>query len=180
MKNRPRRASWIYASLSILLSAGCGEVEPGSAGSPPGTVGAQLPPASWAAPAPGIKRIMTRLAKGPTSLTPVLGGELKAEQPPWETIQAQTKEYASLAAEMAKYDPPKGSKDSWARLTGEYAGSAVALDKAAIARDKAAALAAHDELARSCMACHREHRNMGPGGGMGGPPGGPGGGPPPR
>ena len=51
-------------------------------------------------------------------------------------------------------------------------------------QDKVATIAAHSQLNTSCMACHRQHRQMGPGGrGPGGPPpGGPGpgrGGPPP-
>jgi hypothetical protein len=116
---------------------------------------------------------MTKLAKGPNSLTDVLGKELKQDQPPWVTIQGQTKEYALLAAELSTHNPPKGSKESWATSTTAYAGSATDLDKAAQAKDKDAALAAHGKLANSCMACHREHR-MGPG--MGGPRGG---GPPP-
>ena len=43
---------------------------------------------------------MVTLAKGPNSLTPVLGKELNEGQPAWETIQGQAKEYARLAAEM--------------------------------------------------------------------------------
>jgi hypothetical protein len=125
----------------------------------------------------GIKPIMVRLARGPNSLTPVLGRELKESEPPWETIQVQAGEYARLAAEMAKYTPPKGSAESWARLASEYAGSASALDKAAQAKDKAAAVAAHGQLTASCKACHQEHRKKGPG--MGGPPEGFPGGPPP-
>jgi hypothetical protein len=133
------------------------------------------------------KKIMVRLARGPNSLTPVLGKELKASEPPWETIQGQAGEYARLAADLAKHTPPKGSAESWARLTSEFAGSASELDKVAQAKDKEAALAAYGQLTNSCKACHREHRKMGPG--MGGPsegfpggspPGSPGGGPPPR
>jgi hypothetical protein len=126
-----------------------------------------------------IKEIMARLTRGPQSLTPLLATELKTEPPPWETIQSQTKEFARLAASMSGYDPPKGSKESWAKLTGSYAESAAALERAAQARDREAALAAHKSLAGSCMVCHREHRGMGPGMGM--PPGGfgpPGKGPP--
>jgi hypothetical protein len=145
---------------------------------------------SNASPAPGgpeqggrpgrsseIRQIMGKLAKGPTSLTPVIGGELKQDPPPWETIQGQAKEYAVLASELGKHDPPKGSKESWAKLTSDYAGSAGDLDKAAQQMDKAAALVAHDQLSNACNACHREHRAMGPG--MGGPPGGFPGGPRP-
>lgn len=126
---------------------------------------------------PGIRQIMGKLAKGPNSLTPVLGKELKEAEPPWETIQGQAKEYARLAADLATFDPPKGSKESWAKLTADYAGSAADLDKAAQVKDKDATLAAHTQLANSCTSCHREHRKMGPRGG--GPPGGFRGGPPP-
>ncbi len=118
-----------------------------------------------------IGEIMTKLGKGPQSLTETLGRELKAEPPPWDTIAPQAKEYAQLTASLSKYDPPKGSKESWTKQTASFAESAAALDRAADAKDKDAALAAHVALTKSCMACHREHR-MGPGGmkGRGGPP----------
>jgi hypothetical protein len=116
-----------------------------------------------------IRTIMTRLnGRGPNALQTLIGSELKAEQPAWETIQPQTKEYAQLAADLAKHDPPKGSKESWAKFTAEYAGFATELDKAAQAKDKTKATEAHEDLASSCNACHRQHRG-GPGGMMGGP-----------
>ena len=132
-----------------------------------------------------IKTIMRKVA-GPNSFTPQLGTSLKADAPDWTTIQAQTKEYATLAKELGTLDPPRGTKESWKTLTEQFAASAEELDKAAQAKDKAAAVAARDTLAGSCKACHSEHQNqrrgMGgpPGGGFGGPPGGgrPGGGPP--
>jgi hypothetical protein len=141
-----------------------------------------------------IRTIMTKLnGRGPNALQTLIGSELKVEQPAWDTIQPQTKEYAQLAADLAKHDPPKGSKESWAKFAAEYAGFATELDKAAQAKDKAKATEAHEDIASSCNACHRQHRG-GPGGmmggpgiggrpgfgrpGGGGPPGGPGGPPP--
>jgi Cytochrome C' len=125
---------------------------------------------------------MFKLSRGPNSLTPLLKSELAQNPPPWETIQPQTKEYAELTAELSKYDPPKGTKESWKELTLAYAESAQEMNKAALAKDARAALSAHADLENSCNSCHREHRRMGgPRGGMGGPPGGPGfGGPPGR
>jgi hypothetical protein len=129
---------------------------------------------------------MRTLTKGQNSLTEVLGRELNEPQPPWETIQGQTKEFVKHANEMANHAPPKGTKESWAELTSAFSTDAAELDKAAQAKDKTAALAAHTDIKNSCMACHRQHRMMGPG--MGGPRGGgpggrqgfgpPGGGPP--
>jgi hypothetical protein len=174
------RHSWMVAiSLSVLpYAGGCGggeqqELVTGSEdaqkalpGGPPGRPGAA------AKSSPELKAIMVKLAKGPNSLTPVIGKALKVDAPAWETIQGQTKEYAQLAVDMAKYDPPKGSKESWIKLTSEYASAAVDLDKAAQAKDKDDATTAHGILANSCNGCHRAHRMMGPGGGMMGGPGG--------
>jgi hypothetical protein len=136
------------------------------------------PPGGSRKASPEIKELMGKLTKGPTSLTSMIGKELETDPPAWETIQPQTKDYAKLAADLGKYDPAKGSKESWAKLTTAYADSATVLDMAAQAKDTNAARAAHKLILNSCMECHREHRG-GPGGGPGGPggfgPGGPGG-----
>ena len=169
---------------ALPLIAGCGEG--GSDGSGPTLSGGPPPPAGGPGGGgpgfPEIKRIMSKLAKGPNSLTPVLGKELKEEPPPWETIQGQAKDYAEEAANLGKHDPPKGAKESWRTLTAAFAESAADLDQAAKAKDKSAATQAHDELRQSCNACHRQHRGGGPGRGGPppgfGPPGGPGGPPP--
>ncbi len=150
--------------------------DPGPGGPPPGPGGG--PPGKGAS-SPEIRAIMVKLNKGPSALGTVIGEALKAEKPAWDTIQPQTKEYAKLAGDIAKHEPAKGSKESWSKLAAEYAGLATELDKAAQAKDKAAASAAQDGLGGSCNACHRQHRG-GPGGGMGRGMGGPGmGGPPP-
>jgi len=173
---------------ALLLGAfGCGDDPPagppgpGAAGERPGP-GPSAPGAVDARPlgaSPTIKQIMGKLTKGPNSLTPVIGKELEADPPAWETIGPQTQEYARLAAAMSKNDPPRGSKESWAKLATAFATTAEALNKAAQAKDRNAALEAHGVITGSCMECHREHRRGGPGGGgpgmggpgMGGPPG---------
>lgn len=126
---------------------------------------------------PTIRQIMGKLTKGPNSLTPVIGKELEADAPDWNTIQPQTDDYARLAAALAQNKPRKGSPESWATLSAAFGESANALNKAAKAKNRDAALEAHNEITGSCMGCHRQHRTMGPGmGKMGGPP--PGGLPP--
>ena len=157
MPNRPCLAF----SLSALLAlAGCGDAPEGGPPSAP----LDGPPTS-------IRQVMGRLAKGPGSLTPILGDELKLDPPAWDLIDEQSHEFVALAAAMAGMKPPKGSAESWAAQTKLYAEMAAELDNAAHAHDKAAALAAHGRLKGSCMACHAEHkgsRGMGPG--PGGPP----------
>jgi hypothetical protein len=179
MRERLRRRL-VFTSLLVLLIgvAACNknkssdQASQGSgnaAGSPPGMTGG---PGGGPGGSHGpIGEIMAKLTKGPQSLTNVLGRELKEEPPPWDKIQPQTKEYAQLAASMSKYDPPKGDKESWTKLTGSFSKSATDLEHAAEAKNKTDALAAHQALTTSCKACHDAHR-PGPGGRGGLPPGG--------
>jgi hypothetical protein len=181
---RASRRGLIISCLFTVLSfvAGCGgDRDPAEAGLGPGAgPGAFEPNGPGPAANAGIRQIMFKLNKGPNALTQALKSELAQNPPPWETIQAHTKEYAQLTAELSDYDPPRGTKESWKELTLAFADTASELNKAALAKDARAALSAHGDLENACNSCHREHRRMGgPGGGMGGPPGGRGRGRPP-
>lgn len=137
-----------------------------SGSNPNDTIAGGAPrPAGPAAAPSQISALMTKLAKGPSALTALIGNELNTDPPPWDQLQNQTTEYVTLVADLANYDPPKGSKESWTRNIRAYSELAAALQKGVAARDADAALTAHGEITRSCMACHREHRPMGPGGG---------------
>ena len=109
---------------------------------------------------PATKEIMGKLNKGPDCLNAKIGKELKAEQPDWPALQAETKEFAALASLVGQNDPPKGDKDSWATLTKAYATNARSMDAAAQNKDKEAAHAAHAAMAKSCKVCHTAHREM--------------------
>ncbi len=132
-----------------------------------------------------IDEVMVKLFRGPQSLKDSIGRELSSDAPPWESIQQQANEVAQLTASLAKYDPPKGSKESWTKHTSSFSKTGASLASAAEHKNKTDALAAHGALAKSCQACHQEHRGGpgGPGGRMRppggfGPPGGPPGPPP--
>ena len=180
------RCGWLMRAVcftALLVVGGCSEGEDAGGPAPPG--GGGPGPGGGGPSSPGIKQIMVKLARGPRSLTPVIGNELNQDSPPWETIQGQTKEYSQSASELGKYDPPRGAKESWIKLTTEFAESASELEKAAAIKNKDAARLAHEQLNNSCKTCHDEHRRMGRGGGgaggprgFGPPPGGPGGPPP--
>jgi hypothetical protein len=163
-------------AAALAMAGGCGEGDgQDQRGSPPpGVAGA---PGGAGPGSPGIKQIMIKLAKGPNSLTSVIGNELNQDPPPWETIQGQSKEYAQSAADLVEFAPSKGSKESWDTLSKAFADLAVNLDQAASAKNQGEAKTAHDQIKNSCNACHQQHRQMGPRGG-GGPRGGPGGPPP--
>jgi hypothetical protein len=130
-------------ALALLAVGACGK------GRQAGEV--DLPPSP-------VHQVMEKLAKGPNALTSQINRALRAESPSWESIQPQTREYAQLAASLGQYEPPRGDKQSWAQLTSAYAENAAQLDKAAQAKDKDAALAAHALLGRSCGSCHQAHR----------------------
>jgi cytochrome c556 len=163
---RPNSRTIVAIVLAIpLLTLGCKKEETVGSGTP-----GPMPMADSAAGSPS-HQIMIKIGRGPNSLSSLLDQELKADPTPWDTIQPQAAEYAKLAAEFGKQQPTKGDKDSWTNLTKAFADHASALDRAAQAKDLAAAKEAQTSLGASCMGCHREHR-PGPGGkkGKGGPP----------
>ena len=182
-----RLASRVFTLLLIpacaVVLGGCGDETsngpiaggPVSKGAPGGG------PGSAAASNPKLKAIMTKVGKGPQSLQDSLKAAMKEQPPAWDAIGPKAKEYAQLAAEAGKYDPPRGEKSSWTKLTQAFAESASDLDQAAQAKDKEKTSVALDSLGNSCQSCHRQHRMMrGPGGGgpLGGGPQG--GSPPPQ
>lgn len=110
---------------------------------------------------PTIKEIMGKLNKGPNSLTPTLGKDLRSDPLDWDHIQKEAQSFASLASSLQKNKPPKGDSASWDKLAKAYAANAQALADAAGKKDKAAAQAAISRLAdmKGCSACHGAHRN---------------------
>ena len=180
-----------FTSLSLLfVTVGCSDsltTEAVGQNRPPNPAAEKVPPEGRFGPGgegrvggTSLRQIMNRLAQGPQSLTRVLGDGLEADKPDWSKIEPQAKEYADLAGQMADLRPPRGTPESWEKLTKSYLDAAKSLHKAVEAKDIETALKAHNLLANSCNDCHREHRAQGRGGfgggGFGGGPGGPGGG----
>jgi hypothetical protein len=114
--------------------------------------------AGAAPPAMTAKEVMGKLNKGANAPVILLKRELLKASPDWPEIQAQTKEYASVAAALGEAKPPKGDAASWAKLTKEYSETAKAMDEAAQKKDKAAALASNTKLTNACTTCHKAHR----------------------
>jgi hypothetical protein len=172
--------------IAVLGCGGEGQNEPNAPPAPPGAgAGPGFAPGAESP----IRKVMSKRSKGVDYLTPLIGKALESDPPAWATVQPNAKEYAKLVATLPEATPPQGSKESWSKLATAFASSADALNKAAESKNAGAAREAHEQLAESCMECHREHRRMGPGGrggrmmrGMGGPPPGgpPPGGPPPQ
>ena len=135
---------WV-ATLAVIAGCDGSSGEPNAPPVPAGAAagGGGMPsggpgpggPAGKTASNPEIRKIMTRLS-GASALGTLIGQVLKAESPAWDTIQPEAKEYAQLASDMAKQEPAKGSKDSWAKLSAKFAELASELDKAARPKTK--------------------------------------------
>jgi hypothetical protein len=112
-----------------------------------------------------IRQIMFKIGKGPQALNNSVGKELESDSPAWDELQSQATQYKQLTADLAKAEPPPtGTKESWQKQTTAFSEAADALDRAAQAKDLAAAKTAHDLLSNTCTQCHKEHRRMGRGG----------------
>lgn len=132
-----RRTGWLLAALAIVMAGGLRADD---------------------AEQPSIKDIMTKAHKGGNSIVTSVGKELRGDSPNWEDVQKKSKELVRLGTALGKNDPPQGKKTSWDTLTKQYLDNAKTLKTAADEKDQSAAKAAHQKLARSCMACHRVHK----------------------
>jgi hypothetical protein len=133
-----KRATVLLTALALSLAAASAEAQ-----------GDKVPP---------VKEIMGKLNK-PTGLYFNIGKELRENDPMWADVQKDAKEVAKLAAVLGKNAPPRGDKESWAKLTKDYAANAVTLEKAAAAKDQAAARAAYAKMGgETCNTCHKAHK----------------------
>jgi soluble cytochrome b562 len=131
--------------LGLLVAAGCLTAALATAGTAP------------ADDPPSIKDVMGKLCKGPNAAI----GQLKkalTDAPDWSAVKAQTALCAEFAPALAKSDPPKGEKADYEKLATAFCEKAIAIDKAADAKDLKAAKQAFEYLSTSCMGCHKGHK----------------------
>jgi cytochrome c556 len=110
------------------------------------------------AKATSIEKIMEALHKGPKSAMGTLKAALKSQSPDWTKVQKETKTYATLAADLPKFDPPKGDAASFKKLAKTFASNAKELDTAAKKENLAETKAAFRKIGGSCMGCHEAHK----------------------
>jgi cytochrome c556 len=111
-----------------------------------------------AADNPDIETIMKKVNGGKGFQKKQLPDALKASPIDWTSVQKITKEYSELCSYLGKNEPPKGDKQSWDKLTKEYAANAKKLDDAAEKKDKDAVVKTQQVLGASCNACHKQHK----------------------
>jgi len=137
-------------SLICAASIACLLVVAAVAGRPAG--------AADDANADSIEKIMDKLHKGAKSPMGVLKGALKSQSPDWTKIQKESKTFATVSADLPKFDPPKGDAASFKKLAKAYASNAKTLQTAAEKEDLGATKAAFRKLGGSCQACHDAHK----------------------
>jgi cytochrome c556 len=114
--------------------------------------------AGAAAEPTSIKDVMDALHKGAKSPLAQLKTQLKAETPNWAEIQGETKEFVTIGASLAKFEPPKGDAADYKSQATTYYSNAKALDEAAQKKDLAATKKAFGKISASCKDCHTAHK----------------------
>ena len=105
-----------------------------------------------------IEKIMEKLHKGKNSSMGILKVALKRQSPDWTKIQKESKTFATVSADLPKFDPPKGDPASFKKLAKAYASNAKALETAAKKEELDGTKAALRKLTGSCMGCHDAHK----------------------
>lgn len=80
----------------------------------------------------------------------------KAEK--WDDAQKLAAELKKYGEDLGKNAPPRGSKDSWAKLCKQFADQMAAIEAGAKAKDKDAVAKAAGEFGKSCKTCHDAHQ----------------------
>lgn len=106
---------------------------------------------------PSIAEIMKK-AHAKNGLLGKLGTALKKEDTDWAAVHKDAAQLVKLGQALGKNDPPKGTAESWEKLTKGYVKTAEALVAAAEEKDKEAAVSSQKKLQGSCMGCHKQHK----------------------
>ena len=88
----------------------------------------------------------------------VIGKELAAPSPDWQTVRDAGDKFKELASFLGKKSPGRGSEESWRQLIGLNMADAEAMIEATKGHELAPLRDAHRRIAASCKACHDAHR----------------------
>ena len=107
-----------------------------------------------------IKEFMRKHHAGKGATLAKLDAGAKAATPNWDEVQKLAADYAQAAPQVGKNMPPRNAdkKDAWAKITGELADNAKAIDSAAKAKDKEGVAKGVKMVRGMCARCHGEFR----------------------
>jgi hypothetical protein len=103
-----------------------------------------------------IGEIMKKAHAGDEALRTAITSALKAKD--FEKAAPPSRAWAALASHLGTFDPPRGSKTSWEKLTKRYGDQVKTLAKAIEDKNAKAATAELKKINTSCGACHTPHR----------------------
>jgi cytochrome c556 len=103
-----------------------------------------------------IKEIMKKAHAGDEAFRSSIGKALKAKD--FESAATTMKAWSALAPHLGSFDPPKGDKESWKKMTKKYAENVKALTKAIDDKDARAAGKDLKAINSMCVTCHKAHK----------------------
>jgi hypothetical protein len=86
------------------------------------------------------------------------GAVLKDQPVDWGRLTPLAQRYAEITAQVSRNPPPKGSAESWGKLSSGFAANGHRLRDAVQMHDRNDAYEAWNDLHRSCVKCHQAHR----------------------
>ena len=103
-----------------------------------------------------VKAIMKKAHAGDEAFKAVVTGAAKEKE--YAKAATALKAWVVLSGHLGDFDPPKGEKDSWTKLSKKYAADVKALSKAVDDKDDKAIAAALKTINTSCGSCHKAHK----------------------
>jgi cytochrome c556 len=106
----------------------------------------------------GSSRIAVLMNELDGTIDKDVGAVLKAQPVDWGRLAPLAQRFADITAEVSRNPPPKGSVESWGKLSSAFAANGRRLHDAAQMHDRNDAYEAWNDLHRSCVKCHQAHR----------------------
>lgn len=99
------------------------------------------------------------MKKGHGSKGLMKGIEAEAKDGKWDDAQKDAKLLKAFGEALGSNKPPKGSADSWKKLTDQYKSETAAIAAAAEKKDASGVVNAIKTLKKSCEVCHKAHQD---------------------
>lgn len=107
---------------------------------------------------PTIKEIMREAHQCRTAYIRDVRMEIDKEEPDWELIRSRSRELVRAGKLLSLNTPPRGSAESWEKLTTHYIARATVLAEAAEGKDKEEGRVVARRLQSMCAGCHKAHK----------------------
>jgi hypothetical protein len=106
----------------------------------------------------GSSRIAVLMNELDGTIDKDVGAKLKTQPVDWGRLAPLAQRYTDITAEVSRSPPPKGSVESWGKLSSVFALNGRRLRDAVQMHDRNDAYEAWNDLHRSCGKCHEAHR----------------------